>query len=128
PAPPGRDPVPLFPRPKGVAIPDPTDPRMRAVLDDLTLTPEKLAGRDFWRYHTWLDTPVIVAGAERLCPSDALIALGGMTGDDHMLRLAALVDAPQYVRVSGLREARLSDAGREILEPRGVTGTPRLQP
>lgn len=126
-APPGVDPVPLFPRPTVVSIPDPPDPEMKAVLEDLTLTPEKLAGQGFWRYGSWIDTPVILAGTERLSPSDALIALGGMAGDDHMLRLAALVDGPQYVRVSGLREERMIAVCRQILEPLEWTVTPRLR-
>jgi hypothetical protein len=126
-APPGIDPVPLFPQPTVVSIPDPPDPEMKAVLDDLTLTPAKLAGSGFWRYASWVDTPVILAGTERLGPSDGLIALGGMAGDDHMLRLAALVDGPQYVRVSGAREERMIAACRAILEPLGWVVTPRLR-
>jgi hypothetical protein len=126
-APPGVDPVPLFPRPTVVRIPDPPDPKMKAVLDDLTLTPEKLAGQGFWRYGSWIDTPLILAGTERLSPSDALIALGGMAGNDHMLRLAALVDGPQYVRVSGVREERMITLCRRILEPLEWTVTPRFR-
>jgi hypothetical protein len=126
-APPGIDPVPLFPRPTVVSIPDPPEPGMKAVLQDLTLTPEKLAGRGFWRYGTWGDTPVIVAGGERLSPSDALIAIGSIAGDDHMLRLAALVDEAQYVRVSGAREERMIAVCRRILQPLRWDVTPRLR-
>jgi hypothetical protein len=126
-APPGSNPVPLFPRPMVVSIPDPPNLEMKAVLEDLTLTPEKLASQGFWRYASWADTPVILAGTERLSPSDALIALGGIAGDDHMLRLAALVDGPQYVRVSGVREERMIVACRRILEPLGWTVTPLLR-
>ena len=126
-APPGLDPVPLFPRPTVVSIPDPPATEMKAVLEDLTLTPEKLSGPGFWRYRSWTDTPVILAGTERLGSSDALIALGGMAGDDHMLRLAALVDGPQYVRVSGAREERMIILCRQILEPLKWTVTPRLK-
>ncbi len=50
-----------------MSIPDPPDPEMKAVLEDLTLTPEKLAGQGFWRYGSWTDTPVILAGTERRC-------------------------------------------------------------
>src|SRR5260370_42003675 len=53
-APPGVDPVPLFPRPMVVSIPDPPDPEMKAVLDDLTLTPEELAGPGFCRHGPWV--------------------------------------------------------------------------
>ena len=126
-APPGVDPVPLFPRPTVVRIPEPPDLKMEAVLEDLTLTPEKLVGQGFWQYGSWIDTPVILAGTERLSPSDALIALGGMAGDDHMLRLAALVDGPQYVRVSGLREERMIALCRRILEPLQWNVTPRFR-
>jgi hypothetical protein len=126
-APPGAEPAPLFPRPRVVSIPDPQDPAMKAVLEDLTLTPEKLAGQGFWRHVAWVDTPLILAGTERLSPSDALIALGGMAGDDHMLRLAALADEAQYVRVSGAREERMIAVCREILEALEWTVTPRLR-
>jgi ketosteroid isomerase-like protein len=126
-APPGSEPVPLFHRPTVVRIPDPPDPEMKAVLEDLTLTTEKLAGQGFWRYVTWADTPVIVAGGERLSPSNAVIAVRGMAGGDHMLRLAALVDAAQYVQVSGARESRMIAVCRQILEPLGWSVTPRLR-
>jgi hypothetical protein len=126
-APEGVAPINLFSRPVVLTVPDPPEPAMKAVLEDLTLTTEKLSGAGFWQYVTWVDTPVIVAGGERLSPSDALIALGGMAGDDHMLRLAALVDGPQYVQVSGRREARMIAVCRHVLEPLGWTVTPRLK-
>jgi hypothetical protein len=126
-APPGAGAVPLFPRPVVMAVPDPPEPAMRPVLDDLTLTAEKLAGQGFWRYVSWLETPIVAAGGERLATSDALMALGGPAGDDHMLRLAAIVDPAQYTRVSGAREERMIAVCREILEPLGWAVTPRLK-
>ena len=42
-----------------------------------------------------------------------------------MLRLAALVDGPQYVRVSGAREERMIAVCRSILEPLGWVVRPR---
>ncbi len=126
-APPGADPVPLFPRPTVVSVPDPPEPGMKAVLEDLTLTPEKLAGQGFWRHVAWADTPVVLAGAERLSTSGALIALGMAGNDDHMLRLAALVDGPQYVRVTGAREERMITDCWRTLEPLGWTVIPRLR-
>jgi hypothetical protein len=53
------------------------------------------------------------------------MAVGGIVGDDHMLRSAALVDNAQYQRVSGLREERMIARCRRILEPLGWTVTPR---
>ena len=50
-----------------------------------------------------------------------------MAGDDHMLRLAALADEAQYVRVSGAREERMIAVCREILEALEWTVTPRLR-
>lgn len=124
-APPGAAPIDLCPRPVVVAIPNPPEPAMKPVLEDLTLATEKLSGRGFWRYVSWPDTPVIAAGRERLALSGALIALGGMARDDQMLRLAALVDGEQYVQVNGAREERMIAVCRQILEPIGWAVTPR---
>jgi hypothetical protein len=120
---PGADPVPLFPSPVVVAIPEPSDAGIKAVLEDLTLTPEKLAGENFWRYATWSDTPILLAGTARLAPSGALTAPS--VGDDHMLRLAVLVDEAQYVKVSGAREARMIRVCQDVLEPLGWAVTSR---
>ena len=124
-APPGVAPIDLFPRPVVLVIPNPPEPAMRPVLEDLTLTTARLSGLGFWRYFSWLDTPLVSVGGERQAVSDTLIALGGMTRDDHMLRLAALVERTQYERVSGAREGRMIAMCRQILEPLGWTVTPR---
>ena len=104
------------------------EPLMRPVVEDLTLTEEKLSGQGFWRYVSWLVTPIVTACGKRLTASDALSALGDPAGDDHMLRLAALVDPAQYSRVSGARdrEDRMTAVCRETLGPLGWTVTPRL--
>ncbi len=93
----------------------------------MTLTGEKLSGRGFWRHVSWRDTPLVAAGRERLVTSVALIALGGMAGDDNMLRLAAIADPAQYARVSGARENRMIAVCRHTLEAVGWTVTPRLK-
>ena len=122
---PNGDNVPLFSRPTIIKAPEPPDPEIGAVLDDLTLTPQKISGQWFWDHVCWLDTPLAVVGTERLGPSDLLIALAGFGSDDHMLRLAAMVDNPQYVKVSGLRESRMIERCSVLLKQQGWTASPR---
>jgi len=111
--------VPLPHRPVIVGVPEPQDLQLRAVLDDLTLNAAKLTGSQLGRHVSWLDTPLVAVGAERLGPSDLLLALAIIGRDDHMLRLAAAVDVAQYVKVSGLREGRMIERCREVLEGEG---------
>lgn len=124
---PSGDHVPLFPRPTVINVPEPPDEEIGAVLKDLTLTQDKVSGPRFWDYVSWLDTPLVAVGLERLGPSDLLIALVGFGGDDHMLRLAATVDNAQYVKVSGLREAWMIERCRELLEKEGWTVFPHYK-
>jgi hypothetical protein len=82
--------VPLFSRPTIIRVPEPQDREIGAVLEDLTLTPEKVAGPRFWAYVYWLDTPLVAVGTERLGPSDLLVALAGLAGDDRAIVVPAL--------------------------------------
>lgn len=50
-----------------------------------------------------------------------------MGGDDHMLRLAVIVDPAQYTRVSGAREDRMIAVCRQTLEAVGWTVIPRFK-
>jgi hypothetical protein len=97
------------------------------VLEDLTLTSEKVSDLRFWNYVSWLDTPLVNMGTERLGLSDLLVALAGFAGDDHMLRLAAIADKAQYEKVSGLRESRMIGRCREMLEKEGWMVSPRYK-
>src|SRR5271166_2598853 len=117
--------VPLPYRPVIVSVPEPSDREIGAVFEDLTLTRGKLSGPQFWDHISWLDTPLVAVGAERLGPSDLLIALAMLGGEDHMLRLAAAADVAQYVKVSGLREGRMIERCREVLEGKGWKVHPR---
>jgi hypothetical protein len=116
--------IPLFPRPVVVSVPEPPKPQLRAVLDDLTLSATRMAGSELWRHVSWLDTPLVAVGAERLGPSDLLIALAGIGREDHMLRLAAALDAVQYEKVSGLREGRMIRHCRKVFEQEAWTVHP----
>lgn len=111
--------VPLPYRSVVVRVPEPPDQQFQAVLDDLTLGSEKLTEPEIWRYVSWLDTPLVVIGTERQGPSDLLIALATIGGEDHMLRLAATADKAQYEKVSGLRESRMIKRCSELLEQQG---------
>jgi hypothetical protein len=122
---PNADSVPLFSRPVIVSVPEPSEREIGSVLDDLTLTTEKLSGDQVWRYISWLDTPLVAIGPERLGPSDLLVALAGIACEDHMLRLATVVDTMQYQRVNGLREERMINTCRKGLEGEGWTVQPR---
>jgi hypothetical protein len=106
-------------RPTVVSVPESPDGTVEAVLADLTLSSGKLAGNDFWKYTAGLDTPLLSIGEGRLGVSDVLLAVGGIAVDDHMIRLAAKVDETQYSTVSGLREERMIELCRELLEPAG---------
>jgi hypothetical protein len=89
---PGGDHVPLFSRPTIIRVPEPPAREIGAVLDDLTLGSKKLTESQIYRHTSWLDTPLVAVGTERHGPSDLLIALAGLGREDHMLRLAAMVD------------------------------------
>jgi hypothetical protein len=124
---PSGDHVPLFSRPTIIRVPEPPDREIEAVLDDLTLTPEKVSGPQVWDYVSWLDTPLVALGTERLGPSDLLVALAGLGGDDHMLRLAAAADNKQYVKVSGLREIRMIELCCDLLKQQKWKVNPRYK-
>jgi len=121
------DHVPLFSQPTIIRVPKPPDQEIGSVLEDLTLNREKVSEDRFWRYISWLDTPLVDVGTERLGPSDLLLALARFGNDDHMLRLAATADNTQYVKVSGLRETRMIELCRKVLEKEGWKVNPRYK-
>ncbi len=82
----------------------------------LTLTADKLSGARFWRQVSWLDTPLVQVGTERLGASDLPMALAGPAGEEHMLRRAASADTAQYARVNSVREGRMIAVCHDILE------------
>jgi hypothetical protein len=120
-APPGVEPIPLFKQPTIVALPEPPDAEMRAVIADLAMSPEELARDGLYKYVSWRDSPLVAIEGETLGVSDILIAMAGRAGGDHTLRLASRADQAQYSTVSGLREQRMMDFCRRQLEQAGWT-------
>jgi len=118
----------LFTRPTILEFPDVLDEAEQRVLEDLTLTPAMITGpsgpRDKWRLVSMLDVPFVMVGSRRLSTSDAVIAMAGPLGEDHMVRRAVQIDPDQYSTVSGLRENRMIDAIRPKLEAHGWRATP----
>jgi hypothetical protein len=119
----------LFTRPTVLEFPDLLDDTAgQRVLEDMTLAPAMITdpdrGREKWRLVSMLDVPFVMVGARRLSTSDAVIAMAGALGEDHMVRRAVQIDPDQYSRVSGLRESRMIDAIRPRLEARGWQVTP----
>ena len=106
----------LFSRPTLIELPDMSDPALNAVMEDLTLSPEKVQGDKKWHLTTFFDMPLIRIGDSRFGVSDVLIALWSFAGNDHMLRVASRVDPDQYTKVSGLREDRMITLCKSILE------------
>lgn len=99
--------TPLFRRPAIVEVPKQKDKSLQAVVDDLTLTPSKVAGEGKWKLTTWLDVPIVMVGSLRFVASNLIQALAGPAGNDCMLRLANRADPQQYSRVSELRHGRM---------------------
>jgi hypothetical protein len=119
----------VFTRPTVLDFPDLVDDEaQQRVLEDLTMTAEMIIGpsgmRNKWRLVSMLDVPFVMVGSRRLSTSDAVIALNGPLGEDHMVRRALQVDVGQYSKVSGLREERMIDAIRPHLEAKGWQVTP----
>jgi hypothetical protein len=94
----------------------------RCVVDDLTLTREKMLA-DKWRLTCFSELPIIEVGSRRMAASNMVKALARF-GDDYMLRIAARTDPDQYSKVSGLREGRMISYGKQILEQKGWRVTP----
>lgn len=107
-----------------IEIPDYSDPPKQSVLEDLTLAPEKVAGRGKWLLTALLDVPLVMIGTVRVGVTNVLKTVGGGGRDDHMLRVASRVDPEQYSRVSGLRENRMIQYCTPALEKRGWIVTP----
>jgi hypothetical protein len=83
-----------------------------AVFDDLVLPS---AGPLFpWKLTALLDTPIVRVGDRYCALSSDLRAMSGI--DDHLLRLAALVDEAAYSVASPLRESRMIDLCRSTFE------------
>jgi hypothetical protein len=117
----------LFTRPTVLELPDVSDDEAeQRVLEDLTLTPAMITSdsRQKWRLVSQLDVPFVRVGSRRLGTSDAVIAMTGALGEDHMVRRAVQVDPDQYSKVSGLREARMIAALKPRLETKGWRVTP----
>jgi hypothetical protein len=108
----------LFKRPTLIEVPDLHDSVMNAVIEDLTLSPEKIQEL---RYQpvTFMEMPLVKIGKRRFGVSDILITLGDFACDDYMLRVACRVDRDQYSKVSGLREDRMIAFCKDEFEAKG---------
>lgn len=113
--------------PSIIEIPSLPDERRRLVLDDLTLTLEKVGGRGNWLLTSWLDIPLVQIGAQRFAATNVLKAIAGRGRDDHMLRVAVRVDPTQYSHVSGLREERMIRLCTDALMARGWDVKPHYE-
>ncbi len=125
-----RDGLELFTRPTVIEFPDVSDNEAeQRVFEDLTLTPTMINSgtRQKWRLVSMLDVPFVMVGKRRLSTTDAVIAMTGALGEDHMVRRAVQVDPDQYTKVSGLREDRMIDALRPRLETKGWHVTPHYR-
>jgi hypothetical protein len=109
----------VMPRPTVLQVPDLTEPTEQAVLDDLTLTSDSVVGDGKWRLSSWFDTPLVMIGGQRYGLSDMLITLDMFAHNDHMLRLACLVDPAQYNKVNQRREGRMMEKCRLAFESEG---------
>ncbi len=109
----------IMPRPTVVQVPESSIASEQAVLHDLTLTPDRVVGDGKWRLSSWLDTPLVMIGGQRYGLSDMLITLDMFAHNDHMLRLACLVDPAQYNKVSQRREGRMMEKCRVAFESEG---------
>lgn len=118
--------TPLFNRPVLLEIPTAANDTSTNVMEDLTMTPAKMA-HEFWNIGSWLDVPVVQQQHGRFAVSDMLKALAGMAGNDYMLRIAARVDPEQYSKVSGLRESRMIDICTTSLQNHGWQVRPRFR-
>jgi hypothetical protein len=119
--------VPLSKRPVILDIPVFTDPSLQAVLEDITLTPAKVAGQGKWKLTSWRDIPCTMIGSRRVTPSNLIRVLTGYGGDDYMLRIASRVDPNQYSKVSGLREGRMIALCEDKLRASGWSVTPHYR-
>ena len=122
----------LFTRPTVLEFPDILDDEAALrVLEDLSLAPSMITGAsghtDKWRLVSMLDVPFVMVGSRRLTTSDAVIAMAGPGGEDHMVRRAVQIDPDQYSKVSGLREQRMIDVVLPKLETQGWQVTPRYR-
>lgn len=113
--------------PSIIEIPSLPEERQCAVMDDLTLSPEKVQGRGKWLLTSWLDIPLVQVGAQRFAATNVLKAMAGRGRDDHMLRVAARVDPRQYSNVSGLREERMIHLCTKALTARGWDVSPHYE-
>lgn len=101
-------------------------PGMQAVLNDLTLSAEKVIGDQKWKLVAWNDTPFVKIGDRRFAVSSALKTLAMFAGDDYMLRLAARVDPDQYSTVSERRHERMIELCSSVLKAKGWCVTPHF--
>jgi len=115
----------LFNRPVIFEIADAPEAAEQAVLEDLTLTADKVAGLNKWRLASWMDVPLVAVGLGRLAVSNIVKALAGLVRDDYMLRVAIRSDEKQYVQASELRANRMIDACRTCLEAYGWKVRPK---
>ena len=89
------------------------------VVKDLTVSSDRLRDGGIWEWTSFRDTPLVDCGPELLGVSSLVRASCIGAGDDYMLRLASRSDPEQYSTVSGLREPRMVNYCREILESQG---------
>lgn len=119
--------TPLFYRPALVQLQDLANSGQQAVLEDLTLTSDKVQGQDKWKLTTWFDTPFVLIGTCRIGLSNIIETLAGQAGDDYMLRTAVRCDSDQYSNVSGLREGRMLDFCQATLDEKGWKCEPHFK-
>jgi hypothetical protein len=113
----------IVPQPTVVWLDRPTVVPDCHVFDDLVLpTDGRLA---IWKLVALLDTPLVKIGKRYCALSSDLRAISQI--DDHMLRLAALVDSTSYSRASLLREDRMIARCRAALESASPPWTVKTQ-
>lgn len=102
----------VVPQPTIVWLDEPTDAESRAVFHDLVLRTDGHIST--WKLVSLLDTPIVNVAGRYCALSSDLRAISVM--DEHMLRLAALVDPNRYTLAATLREDRMIAKCRQVLE------------
>ena len=102
-----------IPQPTLVWIDRPVNAPDRYVFNDLVLS--RVIDADLkWKLVSFLDTPIVQVG-DRFCALSSDLRLIAEI-DDYMLRLAARVDPDQYSTATTLREDRMINICRDVLE------------
>jgi hypothetical protein len=102
-----------IPQPTLIWFDRPSRPPDCEVFDDLVLPPV-IDDSLKWHMVALLDTPIVKIGQKYCALSSDLKAISEI--DDHMLRLAARLDADQYSMATLLREDRMINRCKKVFE------------